>query len=127
MAIPKTPCPVGGLVPWMGQLCPIEERHQHERLGWMYTLKEQREGGAVVMWRNVSQEDIVKEMDLSAKYRVGDVVEVGAFSARRILRRKWNFIKGCFTYSVEGMREGRDWHMNEDEIERRVSKTTQGQ
>ena len=89
-------------------------------MGWIYTINEVRDGGPVVMWKNVSQEEVVREMDLSAKFRVGDAVQVGTWGARYIRRRKWNFIRGAFAYAVDGMRDGRDWWMEEHEIERRV-------
>ena len=109
----------------MGQRCPIKARKEHPVYGWTYTLHDQRPGNALVIWANVSQEDIVKEMDLSAKYRVGEAVQVGQWGARFIRRRKWNFKRGEFTYVIDGMRDGRDWWMGESEIERRVRTSTE--
>jgi hypothetical protein len=64
-------------------------------------------------------------MDLTAKYKVGDAVQIGSFSMRRILARKWDFERGMFKYMVEGSRAGRDWAMHEDEVERRIKSATE--
>ncbi len=124
-SIPKTPCPVGGLVPWMRGIWPIINRKPHPVLLWLYAIDEKAVDRPRCFHYNVSQEDIVKEMDLSAKFKVGDTVQIGAFSVRRILGRKWDFERGMFKYTVEGARPDRSWTMLEEEVERRIKGATE--
>ena len=113
-ALPLKPCPVGGLVPWMGALCPIRSAQEHPTLGWLYRIDEQREGGALVCWCNITQQEIVAAMNTWAKFKVGQAVHIGAFSPRYIRGRKWDFRRGTFLYMIEGNREGREEWMDEE-------------
>jgi len=115
LSIPKTPCPVDGLVQWMGQRCPIKNRKEHSVFGWLYTVHH-RNGSALVVWANVSQEDVVREMERTAKFKIGDTVQIGPFVARRIIGRKWDFESGAFRYTVEGSRPDQNWVVDEDEL-----------
>lgn len=116
MTLPKTPCPVGGLVPWMGGLWPIVSRKEHPVLGWLYVIHEQQDGGAKVIWTNLSQEDIVKAMEAAAKFKVHSSVDLGRFQRRSILSRKWNFNKGMMVYQLEGSRADNSTYMHEGEL-----------
>ena len=113
-SLPQAACPVGGLVPWMGQLCPIRTAVPHPALGWLYRIDEQREGGALVCWCNITQQEVVAAMNAHAKFRVGQAVHIGAFSPRYIRGRKWDFRRGCFLYIIEGNRDGREVWMDEE-------------
>ena len=113
-SLPRTACPIGGLVPWMGQLCPILGAKPHPTLGWLYRIDDQREGNANVRWCNVTQQEVVAAMNACAKYKVGQAVHIGAFSPRYIRGRKWDFRRGCFLYIIEGNREGREEWMDEE-------------
>ena len=124
-AIPKTPCPVRGLVPWLGGVWPIVARKPHPVLLWLYVIDQKQVNGPRAFHYNVSQEDIVKEMELCAKYKVGAAIQIGAFNMSRIMARKWDFERGMFKYMVEGTRAGRDWTMHEDEIDRRIKTATE--
>lgn len=123
--IPKTPIPINGLVRWSGGIWPVVFRRQHPVYVWTYTVHVKSPDAALQIHWNVSQEDIVREMDLSARYRVGKSVQLGPFQTRRILGRKWDFARGQFNYTVEGSRPDRNWMMGEDELERRLKAATE--
>ena len=91
----------------------------------MYVIDQKQVNGPRAFHYNVSQEDIVKEMELCAKYKVGAAIQIGAFNMSRIMARKWDFERGMFKYMVEGTRAGRDWAMHEDEVERRIKAATE--
>lgn len=116
MKVPATPCPVGGLVPWMGGVWPIVSRKEHPVLGWVYVLHAQPPDGAPVMWANVAQEEIVRAMEATAQYKVHSTVELGRFKQRSILARKWNFKKGTMVYRIEGNRDNNYSLMTEAEL-----------
>ena len=124
-SIPKTPCPVGGLVPWMRGVWPIMSRKPHPVFLWLYAIDQKEPDRPRCFHYNISQEDIVKEMDLCAKFKVGDAVQVGKLSMRRIVARKWDFQRGMFAYMVEGGRPDRNWTMLEEEVERRIKGATE--
>ena len=125
ITVPKTPCPVGGLVPWVTGIWPIASRKPHPVFGWLYVLHEKRPDTGLVIWANVSQEEIVHGMAEVAKYKVHAAVELGPFQRRRILSRKWNFEKGRFTYFLEGNRPGRDFAMDEEQLTERIRAATE--
>jgi len=116
MTVPKTPCPVGGLVPWMNGRWPIASRKEHPLFGWLYVIHEKRNDLGLVIWANVSQEDVVRQMEAAALFRVGALLELGPMMNRRIVQRKWNFQKGAFTYLLEGSRPGREFPMEEEDL-----------
>ena len=124
-SIPKTPCPVGGLVPWMRGSHPIMSRKPHPVLGWLYTIDQKEKDRPRCFHYNVSQEEIVKEMDLTARFKIGDAVQLGPLAMRRIIARKWDFERGMFKYSVEGTRPAREWTLLEEEVERRIKGATE--
>jgi hypothetical protein len=107
------PAPVGGLVPWRKMLCPILACRPHPVLHWLYTLKEEHDGTAPVLWCNVTQQELVDAMNAWARFKVGQSVHIGAFSPRYIRRRQWDFRRGCFLYIIEGNRDGREVWMDE--------------
>lgn len=106
-------------------MCPIKSRKQHPVYGWTYVIHEHVKGSGLVIWANVSQEDVVKEMDLWAKFKVGDPVQIGTFNVRTVIGRKWDFQTGTMKYVIEGSRSGRDWTMDQDELERRIKAATE--
>ena len=74
MRIPKTPCPVHGLVPFWNGIYPIVSKKPHPVLLWLYTIHAKAVDQALVIHYNVSQEDIVKEIELFCKFKIGDTV-----------------------------------------------------
>lgn len=120
LSIPKTPCPVGGLIPWMGGLWPIAGRRAHPVFIWLYTIHEKRPDMGLVIWANISQEEIVREMGLFARFKPGDRVRIGSWDARKVLSRKWDFDKGTMHYSIEGMRAGKELTMDQDQLLARI-------
>lgn len=120
MSIPKNPCPVRGLVPWARGVWPIVWRGSHPVLIWVYTIHEKPKDAPLNIHWNVSQADIVKKMDEVAKYKPNQHVQLGPMNRRRIIARKWSFERGMFFYLIEGSREGREWSMAEDELEKRI-------
>ena len=125
LSIPKTPCPVGGLVPWMAQLCPIKAKKPHPVYGWVYTIHEKRKEMGLVIWANVSQEEIVQEMDRFASFKPGVDVQIGAWNTRKVLARKWDFEKGTMIYTVSGSREGKHWTMDQEQLLARINAATE--
>jgi hypothetical protein len=123
LSIPKTPCPVRGLVPWMGGLWPIASRKAHPMLGWLYVIHEKRDNMGLVIWANVSQEEVVREMDKFARFRPGSPVRIGAWNTRKVLTRKWDFERGTMVYTIEGPREGRPWQADQDQLLARIKAT----
>ena len=97
MRVPKTPCPNQGLVPFWNGIYPIITKKPHPVLGWLYTIHAKAKDQALVIHYNVSQEDIVKEIELFCTFKVGDSVELGPFNRRSILGRKWDFGRGTVT------------------------------
>ena len=120
MRIPKTPCPVHGLVPFWNGIYPIISKTPHPVLLWLYTIHAKAKDQALIIHYNVSQEDIVKEIELFCKFKIGDTVELGPFNRRSILGRKWDFGKGTMIYLLEGNRAGRDLAMEQAELVRRI-------
>ncbi|MBK7946937.1 MAG: hypothetical protein IPJ85_17255 [Flavobacteriales bacterium] len=126
MSIPKTPCPVGGLVPWSRGVWPIQWRGPHAVLHWVYTIHEKPPNGPLHIHWNVSQADIVRAMETLAAYKPGDHVQLGPVVRRRILQRKWSFERGCFFYRIEGARTGREWSLSEVELLERMKAVVEG-
>ena len=120
MAIPKTPCPLQGLVPWAGGVWPVVFRSPHPVFGWLYTIHEHQVGEGLRIHWNVSQEQIVKAMEDFATFKKDEYVRLGRTGRRRIEARKWSFEKGTFFYRVEGAREGRGWSVEQSELEKRI-------
>ena len=90
-------------------------------LVWLYTIHARTPYDGLVIHHNVSQEDIVREIDLRCKFRVGATVELGPFARRRITKRRWDFAKGDVLYFIEGAREGREWSVGQEELIRRIA------
>ncbi len=120
LSIPNTPCPVGGLVPWMGGLWPIAGRRPHPVFIWLYTIHEKREDMGLVIWANTSQEDVVREMDKFARFKPGDQVRLGTWGTRKVMARKWDFDKGTMRYIIEGMRKGKTWVADQEQLLQRL-------
>lgn len=121
MAIPTTPCPVKGLVPWANGIWPIAWRGPHPALGWVYTIHEKLvDRGLQIHW-NVSQADIVKAMENFALYRPHQLVQLGPLLRCRIIGRRWNFDQGTFYYLVEGGRAGQRWSIAQDDLIERIN------
>lgn len=120
LSIPKNPCPVGGLVRWMNGTWPIVNRSPHPVLGWLYVIHEKRHGDGLVIWANVSQEELVREMEKHARFRVGTHVRLGPMTSRTIVARKWNFITGTMCYKLEGGRPGRELVLDQEELLERI-------
>lgn len=120
MAIPTTPCPVKGLVPWANGIWPIAWRGPHPVLGWVYTIHEKLvDRGLQIHW-NVSQADIVKAMDAFALYKPLQAVQLGPLVRCRIIARKWSFERGTFFYVVEGERPGQRWSIAQEDLVQRA-------
>ena len=120
LSIPRSPCPVGGLIPWMGGLWPIAGRKPHPVFIWLYTIHEKRKDMGLVIWANTSQEEIVREMGAFARFKPGDQVRIGSWNTRKVMARKWNFDTGTMTYTIEGNRDGRQWVMDQDQLLARI-------
>ncbi|MEO8066667.1 MAG: hypothetical protein ABI599_03130 [Flavobacteriales bacterium] len=120
MSIPKNACPVGGLVPWANGIWPIRWRGPHAVFGWVYTIHEKPVNGPLYIHWNVSQADIVKAMEDFALYKPKQSVQLGIMQRRSIMARKWSFEKGTFFYLVEGSRPGREWSVEQSELEKRI-------
>jgi len=120
LSIPKNPCPVGGLVRWMNGTWPIVNRSAHPVLGWLYVIHEKRNVEGLVIWANVSQEELVREMDRHARFQVGDRVRLGPMVRRAIVARKWNFGTGTMCYKLEGARPGREHVLDQEELLARI-------
>jgi len=75
---------------------------------------------AMIIHYNVSQEEIVREIDLRCKFKVHDTVELGPFARRTILGRKWDILKGDVVYALEGSRPDRNVDMDQTEMIRRT-------
>ncbi|HQX31774.1 MAG: hypothetical protein IPF95_05085 [Flavobacteriales bacterium] len=125
MRIPKTPCPVHGLVPFWNGIYPIISKTPHPVLLWLYTIHAKAKDQALIIHYNVSQEDIVKEIELFCRYKVGDSVELGPFARRRIVGRKWDFQTGTMVYQLEGNRQGSEVSMDQQELTRRIEEAVQ--
>lgn len=104
---------------------PIMTRKAHAVFLWLHAIDQKEEDRPRCFHYNVSQEDIVKEMDLTAKFKVGDPVQLAKLTVRRIVGRKWNFEHGMFAYIVEGSRPDQNWTMLEEEVERRIKGATE--
>ena len=120
MSIPKTPCPVKGLVPWARGVYPIVWRSAHPVLGWVYTIHEKtKDAGLQIHW-NVSQENIVRSMEAFAMFKPNQLVQLGPMVRRRIMARKWSFERGTFYYLIEGAQRGKQWSIEQNELLQRI-------
>ena len=108
MQVPKTPCPIEGLVPWWGGIYPIRAKRAHPVLIWLYTIHTKAPDQAMTIHYNVCQEEIVREIDLRCQFKIHDTVELGPFARRTILGRRWDFLKGDVIYALEGSRPDRN-------------------
>ncbi len=123
MAIPKTPCPVRGLVPWGQGIWPIVWRGPHPVLGWIYTIHEKPEHGPLQVHWNVSQADIVRAMEAFAAFKPHQRVPLGPTAHGRIVARKWSFERGSFFYLIQGARAGSQWSVEQSELLQRVQRS----
>lgn len=124
MKLPTTPCPVGGKVPWQNGIWPIVSRKEHPVLRWLYCIHQKHNG--LIIWANVSQEDIVRNMNEVALFKVHQTVYLGPFQQRTILQRKWDFERGCFVYFLEGNRPGREFAFSEAQLVEKVKAVEEG-
>ena len=125
-SIPKNPCPLGGLVPWMQGVWPVTSRKPHPVLLWLYTIQEKAEHRPLCMHYNVSQEDVVNTMAAFAAYKIGEVVPVGPYHVRHIKARKWDFHRGTMFYLLEDRGgKGRPVAIEQEELQRRVHAATE--
>lgn len=62
----------------------------------------------LVNWANISQEEILREMDLFSQFKPGVHLLIGSWDARKVPAREWDFDKEAMDYSMEGMYEGRN-------------------
>jgi len=120
MQVPKTPCPIEGLVPWWGGIYPIRAKRAHPVLIWLYTIHTKAPDQAMTIHYNVCQEEIVREIDLRCQFKIHDTVELGPFARRTILGRRWDFLKGDVIYALEGSRPDRNVYMDQTEMIRRI-------
>ena len=116
---------VHGLVPFWNGIYPIISKTPHPVLLWLYTIHAKAKDQALIIHYNVSQEDIVKEIELFCRYKVGDSVELGPFARRRIVGRKWDFQTGTMVYQLEGNRQGSEVSMDQQELTRRIEEAVQ--
>lgn len=121
MKVPKTPCPVGGQVPWMNGVYPILSKREHPVLIWLYTISVKRPDSALVIHYNVSQEEIVACIEAHCTYRKGQVVELGPLRRCRVLAMKWHFELGAVIYKLEGDRPDRSFYIQQEELMRRIA------
>lgn len=87
---------------------------------WLYTVHQHNPDRALVIWCNVSQEDILREMDQVTKFPVGSQLDLGPFNRVTVLKRKWDFEKGQMHYLISGKRLGRDWQVAEEDLIARI-------
>lgn len=126
MTVPNTPCPTGGLVPWEGGIWPIASSKPHPVFIWVYVIHVKRKDGPLVIWANVSQEEIVRGMAQVARFAVNSTVELGPFKRRTITARKWDFQRGMMCYRLAGDRPGRDHAMFETDLLERIKAAEEG-
>lgn len=126
MKVPTVPCPIQGLVPWERGIFPITSKRPHPVLHWLYTIHVRHKDQGLVVHHNVSQEELVQEMQLHMRFKIGESVELGPFARRLILGRKWQFQQGTVIYKIEGPRPGRELYMEQQELIRRVEKVAVG-
>lgn len=122
IAIPRTPVPLEGLVPLQGGVWPVVHRAAHPVFLWLYTVHQRTPDHALVIWCNVSQEDILREMERIAKFPVGSQLDLGPFNQVTVLKRKWDFEKGQMHYIISGKRPGREWRVAEAELITRINR-----
>lgn len=91
--IPKTPCPIEGLVPWWGGIYPRRGKRLHPVLIWLYTIHTKAPDQAMIVHYNVCQEEIVREIDLRCQFKVHDTVELGALCPARHTGAQVGFLK----------------------------------
>lgn len=126
MAIPKTPCPVGGLVPVGRGVWPIKARKEHPVLLWLYCLHEKDKNMGLIIHYNLSQEEIVRGIDDHCRFRINDRVQIGQTNTCRILKRKWDFERGTVIYALStDLPGGRIHTMDQDTLLRRIKEVTE--
>lgn len=125
MSIPKTPIPVHGKVPWKNVILRIEVRKPHPVFGWVYTIHEPQVGGPLVIWNNVSQQELVMEMEKFGRWRVGEQVKISRQHNTKIIARKWNFDTGTFDYHIDGSPDGKVLVMEQSKLAARITAVAQ--
>jgi hypothetical protein len=123
--IPKTPIPVHGRIPWKNLIARIEARKEHPVLGWLYVIHERQAGGAMVIWSNITQEEVVAEMDRFGRYRVGEHVRISRSHITKVVARKWNFTTGTLDYHIDGAPDGRKLVMDQERLAARITAVAQ--
>ena len=125
-SIPKNPCPLHGLVPWMRGVWPIIARTPHPALLWLYTIEEKAPDRPLCMHYNVSQADVVKAMATYAAYTIGQRVQVGPHHWRHVKARKWDFQRGTMFYLLEDRAgKGHPAAIEQAELQRRERVATE--
>lgn len=124
-SIPKTPIPLHGRVPWRQDIRRIEARRSHPVLGWLYTIYEQQFGGALVIWCNITQEELVREMEVFGRWKVGEQVMISRKHIAKVIARKWNFTTGTFDYHVHGIPDQPKLVMDQGRLAARITAVAQ--
>lgn len=126
MSIPTNPIPVHGKVPWRNVIRRVEARKAHPVLGWVYTIHEPVIDGPLTIWNNVSQQELVAEMEKFGRYRVGEQVKISRKHTTKIVARKWNFNTGTFDYHIDGSPDGQTLVMEQSKLAARITAVAQG-
>ena len=77
------------------------------------------------MWNNVSQQELVTEMEEFGRCKVGDHVKISRQHTAMFIARKWNFDAGTFDYHISGAREGRTLVMEQSRLAVRIAAVAQ--
>lgn len=124
-SIPTTPIPVHARVPWKNGIRRVEAHRPHPVFGWLYTIHEQQLGGALVIWCNITQKELVHEMDAFGRWKVGEQVRVSRKHPAKVIARKWDFRAGTFNYHISGIPDQPKLVMDQERLAARITAVAQ--
>jgi hypothetical protein len=90
--------PIGGLVPFRGQVVDIKYRRRHGEHAWTYVLHTKSKEHGLEVHAEVPHAVILAEIGGRAHYNAGQTLAL--WGGTTVLKRAWSFRKGEIIYTL---------------------------
>ena len=99
-ADPMNPFPVKGLVPYLGQVVPIQSLRRNADHGFTYCVHTRAADRELLVHGEVPHAVLLASIGAVAHYAVGQVVLVQGRYALHVIHRTWSFRQGTVVYGL---------------------------